>query len=194
MQAPWQTSAKRAPRNCCWEMRGVNVSFHVQRGIVKAVRDPLAHHQTGRNDDPVYESARENRVTGPYADQSALTRCHPRVIDTAIGQVPRMWRADQHLEKDRNPGIAGQPDIDDLQEPMTAPNLVFTIGSQDCRRIHDPSGNEKGRSLATGSRAAHSGQNPLPRNGPKATRTSSLAECASGHDRHGPRIPGTRAS
>jgi oligopeptide transport system ATP-binding protein len=108
------------------EMRGVNVSFHVQRGIVKAVRDLSLTIKRGETMTLVGESGCGKSVTAHTINQ--LIPMPPGVIDS--GSVKFRGRELIGLKKTEIQALRGNQISMIFQEPMTALNPVFTIGSQ----------------------------------------------------------------
>lgn len=108
------------------EMKGVNISFHVQRGVVKAVRDLSLKINKGETLTLVGESGCGKSVTAHSINQ--LIPMPPGIIES--GSIKFRGRELLGLKKSEIEALRGTQISMIFQEPMTALNPVFTIGEQ----------------------------------------------------------------
>ncbi len=113
-------------REVLLEMRNINVSFYVQRGVVKAVRDLSLKIHRGETLTLVGESGCGKSVTAHTINQ--LIPMPPGRIES--GSVIFRGRELLGLKKSEIEALRGTQISMIFQEPMTALNPVFTVGSQ----------------------------------------------------------------
>src|SRR5215218_110939 len=158
------------------EVNNLKTHFRTQDGVVKAVDGVSFSLEAGETMGIVGESGSGKSVTA-----LSIMQLNPKPpTEYPEGEIifegqDLLKTPDKRMQEIRGNDIAMI-----FQDPMTSLNPVFTVGNQIRKRSASTRTSPRARLSRRQCRCFATSASPTPRGGPRSTRISSRAACASG--------------